>query len=110
MRSLGRPCSAFPHACASLWALAQDFVHLIRERKSEALLPWLERAKACSDEEVPRFAQGVEQELQAVQAAISEPCSTAQVEGQMSRLQYLKRQMDGRAHIDLVRLRVVHAA
>ena len=33
-----------------------------------------------------------------------------QVEGQITRLKYLKRQMYGRANIDLLRLRVLHAA
>jgi transposase len=95
---------------SSLAALGQDFVGLIREHKSQALLPWLERAKACPYEELRRFAQGLEKELRAVQAALSEPWSTGQVEGQITRLKYLKRQMYGRAHIDLLRLRVLHAA
>jgi hypothetical protein len=41
---------------SSLSALGQDFVRLILERKSQALLPWLERAKACPYEELRRFA------------------------------------------------------
>ncbi len=76
---------------SSLSALGQDFVGLIREHKSEALHPWLERAKACPYEELRRFAQGLEKELRAVQAALSEPWSTGQVEGQITRLKYLKR-------------------
>ena len=95
---------------SSLSALAQDFVRLLRERKSEALHPWLERAKGSSYEELRRFAQGLEKELPAVQAALTEPWSTGQVEGQITRLKLLKRQMYGRAHIDLLRLRVLHAA
>jgi transposase len=95
---------------SSLSALGQDFVCMIRERKSEALHSWLERAKACPYEEVRRFAQGLEREFPAVQAALTEPWSTGQVEGQITRLKYLKRQMYGRAHIDLLRLRVLHAA
>ena len=47
-----------PHL-ASLAALGQDFVRLIRERQSEALLPWLERAKGSSYEELRRFAASV---------------------------------------------------
>src|SRR5436309_7048228 len=43
-----------PHL-SSLSALGQDFVRLIRERQSEALLPWLERAKGCPFEELQRF-------------------------------------------------------
>jgi hypothetical protein len=44
---------------SSLSALGQDFVRLIRERQSEALLPWLERAKGCPYEELRRFAASV---------------------------------------------------
>jgi hypothetical protein len=47
-----------PHL-SSLSALGQDFVSMIRERKSEALLPWLERAKGCPYEELQRFAASV---------------------------------------------------
>ncbi len=43
-------------------------------------------------------------------AALTEPWSTGQVEGQITRLKLLKRQMYGRANIDLLRLRVLHAA
>lgn len=95
---------------SSLSALGQDFVRLIRERQSQALLPWLERAKACPYEELRRFAQGLEKELSAVQATLTEPWSTGQVEGQLTRLKLLKRQMYGRANLDLLRLRVLHAA
>jgi transposase len=95
---------------SSLSALGQDFVSLIRERKSEALPPWLERAKGCPYEELRRFAQGLEREFPAVQAALTEPWSTGQVEGQITRLKLLKRQMYGRANLDLLRLRVLHVA
>ncbi len=95
---------------SSLAALGQDFVRLIRERQSEALLPWLARAKGSPYEELQRFAQGLEREFPAVQAALIEPWSTGQVEGQITRLKLLKRQMYGRANIDLLRLRVLHAA
>jgi transposase len=95
---------------SSLSALGQDFVRLIRERQSEALLPWLERAKRCPYEELQRFAQGLQREFAAVRAALTEPWSTGQVEGQITRLKLLKRQMYGRANIDLLRLRVLHSA
>lgn len=95
---------------AALSALAQDFVRLIRERKGIALLSWLERAKEYPYQELRRFAQGLEKELPAVQAALTEPWSTAQVEGQITRLKLLKRQGYGRANLDLLRLRVLHVA
>jgi transposase len=98
-----------PHL-SSLSALGQDFVSMIRERKSEALLPWLERAKGCPYEELQRFAQGLGREFSAVQAARTSPWSTGQVEGQITRLKLLKRQMYGRANLDLLRLRMLHAS
>jgi transposase len=76
---------------ATLSALGQEFVQLVRERQSDALLPWLEKAKACPYEEVQRFALGLSNEFAAVQAALSEPWSTGQVEGQITRLKLLKR-------------------
>jgi hypothetical protein len=59
---------------------------------------------------VHRFALGLLKEFAAVQAALSEPWSQGQVEGQITKLKLLKRQMDGRANIDLLRLRLLHAA
>jgi len=53
---------------------------------------------------------GLEKEFRALQAALTEPWSTGQVEGQITRLKLLKRQMYGRANLDLLRLRVLHAA
>jgi transposase len=94
----------------TLSTLGQEFVQVIRNRKSEALLPWLEKAKACPYEEVQRFALGLLKEFAAVQAALSEPWSQGQVEGQITKLKLLKRQMYGRANIDLLRLRLLHAA
>jgi transposase len=90
----------------TLSTLGQEFVQLIGDRKSEALLPWLEQAQACPYEEVRRFALGLLKEFAAVQAALSEPWSQGQVEGQITKLKLLKRQRYGRAHIDLLRLRL----
>ena len=47
---------------------------------------------------------------QAVRAAIAEPWSNGQVEGQINRLKLIKRQMFGRAKFDLLRQRVLHGA
>jgi transposase len=94
----------------ALSAIGQDFVRLIRERKSQQLVSWLERAKQCPFLEVQHFGQGLEKELPAFQAALTETWSTGQAEGQITRLKLLKRQMYGRANLDLLRLRLLHAA
>jgi transposase len=43
-------------------------------------------------------------------AAVPLPGSTAHLEGHLTQLQLIKRQMDGRANFDLVRQRVLQAA
>jgi transposase len=45
-----------------------------------------------------------------MRAALSEPWSSGQVEGQVNRLKLLKRQMYGRAKFDLLRQRVLNAS
>ena len=97
-------------ALAEAASLARQFVAMVRERKSEQLDSWLEQASASPLQELHRFALGLRAEYGAMRAALSEPWSTGQVEGQITRLKYLKRQMYGRAHIDLLRLRVLHVA
>jgi transposase len=58
--------------------------------------------------DLQRFAAGLEADLSAVRAAFNSPWSSGQVEGQINRLKYLKRQMYGRAKLDLMRIRVLH--
>ncbi len=106
-------CQALFHLCPALAeaaSLARRFVKMVRERKSDRLDGWLEQACASPLQELHRFALGLRTEYAAVRAALTESWSTGQVEGQITRLKYLKRQMYGRAKIDLLRLRVLHAA
>ncbi|NOJ96290.1 transposase, partial [Corallococcus coralloides] len=56
------------------------------------------------------FAQGLEQDGDAVRAALATPWSNAQSEGQITKLKLLKRQMYGRASFDLLRRRALLAA
>lgn len=42
-----------------------------------------------------------------MRAAISEPCSNGQTEGQVNKLKLVKRQMYGRANIDLLETRLL---
>jgi transposase len=56
------------------------------------------------------YEQGIERDRAAVEAALSRPESNGQTEGQVTRLKLIKRAMYGRAHFDLLRLRVIHAA
>ena len=88
--------------------LAQRFLGLVRRRDVNGFDRWLSEARACAVIDLKRFAAGLEADLCAVRAAFSSPWSSGQVEGQINRLKYLKRQMYGRAKLDLLRIRVLH--
>ncbi len=71
---------------------------------------WLAEAHACGVSAVETFAAGLEQDGATVRAALTEPWSSGQAEGQINRLKFLKRQSYGRAGFDLLRRRVLIAA
>ena len=85
--------------------LAQDFAALVRQRQPERLDPWRKRATTSALQAVQRLAKGLYQDDDAVKAGVTLPWSTGPVEGHINRLKMLKRQMFGRAKLDLVRLR-----
>jgi transposase len=90
--------------------LAADFGTLVRKRDAPGLIAWLKRADASVLPEVRSFAAGIRRDRAAVDAAISSPWSNGQTEGQINRLKVLKRQMYGRAKLDLLEKRFLYAA
>ena len=56
-----------------------------------------------------RFATGLYEDYEAVKAGVTLPWSTGPVEGHINRLKMLKRQMFGRARLDLLSHRFVLA-
>jgi transposase len=89
--------------------LAQDFATLVRQRQPVQLDPWLKRATTSTLEALQRFATGLYEDYEAVKAGITMPWSSGPVEGHINRLKMLKRQMFGRAHLDLLSRRFVLA-
>jgi transposase len=89
--------------------LAQDFTALVRPRQPERLDPWLTRATASTLEALQRFARGLREDYEAVKAGVTLPWSTSPVEGHINRLKMLKRQMFGRARLDLLSRRFLRA-
>lgn len=89
--------------------LALNFLSVIRERRVDELRGWLIKAARSELPEFRRFARGLTVDLSAVKAALSYEWSQGQVEGQVHRLKMIKRQMYGRAKLDLLRARVLHA-
>ena len=73
-------------------------------KKADDLTPWL---KDAVDSELASFASGVRDDEAAVRAAIVEPWSNGQTEGQVTKLKLVKRQMYVRGKIDLLRARMI---
>jgi transposase len=90
--------------------LAEEFAGLIRARRPECLGPWLARARDGRLAAFRGFAKRLGADEAAVQAAAMHPWSTGQVEGQINRLKTIKRQMYGRAKLDLLGRRFLLAA
>lgn len=87
--------------------LVDRFHELIRKKDPSALDGWLANAVASP---IASFARGGAAGRTAVTAAIEEEWSNGQTEGQITRLKLVKRQMYGRANIDLLRARMTAAA
>lgn len=97
-------------AAATVSVLALEFASMVRARRSGDLDAWIARAKASGLPDLASFARGLERERPSIMAALEVRWSNGQVEGQVTRLKLLKRQMYGRANFDLLRARVLHAA
>ena len=93
----------------TIYLLSQEFVTLLKERQAQGLDGWLARAKESRVTELGSFANGISRDYAAVRAACSLPWSNGIVEGHVNRLKFLKRQMFGRARLDLLRVKVLHA-
>jgi hypothetical protein len=96
-------------AFAQAIALAQGFAQLLRARQPERLDAWLQQAATSSLAAFRRLAKSFQRDSAAVKAGVTLPWSTSPVEGHINRLKMLKRQMFGRAHLDLLSRRFVLA-
>jgi hypothetical protein len=71
---------------------------------------WITQARSCEAPAIATFASGLDADSAAVRAALTEPWSSGQAEGQVNRLKLIKRQCYGRAGLDLLKRRMVLAA
>ena len=86
--------------------LIDRFHDLVRHRDSGRLGIWL--AEAASGL-LASFSSGIVADKDAVMAALKQPWSNGQTEGQNTKLKLVKRQMYGRAKLDLLRARLLAA-
>jgi transposase len=94
-------------ALAATRLLVDRFIAMVRNGMAGNLEAWLDEAATS---EIASFARGLASDQAAVAAALTEPWSSGQTEGQINRLKTRKRQMYGRANIDLLKARLVAAS
>jgi transposase len=92
---------------AQLYELTVALLTLLRERRGEDLEAWRAQAMSSGVEPLARFAEGLQDDLAAIEAGLTLPWSNGVTEGQINRLKLLKRQGYGRANVALLRQRMV---
>jgi len=91
-------------------ALAEEFTGLIRDHAPDRLNPWLQRARDSTVRQLQSFAKRLTDDYAAVRAGVALAWSNGPTEGQVNRLKTIKRQMYGRAKLDLLSQRFLLAA
>jgi transposase len=94
----------------TVYELVLEFRRMIKNRDGKTLKDWFGKVEQSGISELARFAKGLREDEAAVQAAMEYEWSNGQVEGQVNRLKMVKRQMFGRANLDLLKARVLNAA
>ena len=79
---------------------------MLRSGKDDGLEGWIGEAIATP---LASFVASIRADRKPVAAAITEVWSNGQTEGQITRLKLVKRQMYGRAKLDLLRARLITA-
>ena len=80
---------------------------MIRLLRGDRLQQWMDDVQADDLPDLHSFVSGLRRDLDAVTAGLTLRWSSGPVEGHVNRIKMLKRQMFGRAHLDLLRRRVL---
>jgi transposase len=88
----------------------KDFAVMMTQLEGHRLDDWITRVEKDSLTALASFARNLRRDLQAVRNGLTLPYSSGPVEGHVNRIKMLKRQMFGRAKLDLLRKRVLHTA
>jgi transposase len=91
-------------ALATAREVLDRFHRMLRTRDAAALTPWMADSETGL---LASFCKGLKADLAAVTAALTEPWSNGQTEGQITKLKLVKRQMYGRGRLDLLRARLI---
>ncbi|MEU9027014.1 transposase [Streptomyces sp. NPDC048383] len=88
---------------------ARRLALMIRDRRSEhlALDVWIADVRLDGLRELRTLANGMRRDRAAIQAALTTTYTSGAVEGNVTRIKLLKRQMYGPANFDLLRRRIL---
>lgn len=83
------------------------FKEILKKASANRLQEWLHQVISLDIKQMSRLANGIKQDIDAVSNAISSSWSSGRVEGKINKLKTLKRQMYGRASLDLLRRKMI---
>jgi transposase len=84
--------------------LVERFHRMLRERDPDALPAWIADVAGSM---LASFGKGIAADQAVVGAAMTQPWSNGQTEGQITKLKLVRRQMYGRGKLDLLRARLI---
>lgn len=87
--------------------IGRQFLAIIREKRLDLFPRWLKQVNLSENKGIKRFAKNLLKDQNAVEQAMQSCWSNGQTEGQVNRLKMMKRQMYGRASLDLLRKRLI---
>ena len=96
--------------CPHLDAVAghvTTFAKMLTGRHGDRLDTWITAVDADDLPDLHSFTTGLKRDHTAVLNGLTLPWSSGAVEGQVNRIKMLKRQMYGRANLDLLRRRIL---
>jgi transposase len=85
----------------------QDFAVMMTQLEGHRLDTWITAVDKDSLTAVASFARNLRRDIDAVRNGLTLPYSSGPVEGHVNRIKMLKRQMFGRANLDLLRKRTL---
>ena len=83
------------------------FMTMVRQRERSALEQWLQDAEQTHLPDLLGFVQGIRRDFAAVAGALEYEYSQGVVEGQINRLKTIKRQLYGRASLQVLKQHVL---
>jgi transposase len=92
---------------ATAYDQVREFAKMLTQLRGHELPDWLARIDREGEPELKSFVIGVRRDLAAVTAGMTLRYSSGAVEGNVTRVKALKRQMYGRAGLDLLRKRIL---